>query len=171
VFTFVPVPYCFVTLQCSLRIGIVILPALLFLLRIAGSFVFHMNFWIFLYFCGECYWNFDVKCIESVYCFCSMVEIGMCVWVWGGVSLTFCLGWPWTVILPIFASWEARSKGMRNYAFAFADRDSLTSSFLICVLFTYFSYLTTLAKNSSTIMNKIDNSGPWSCSWFWCKCF
>jgi hypothetical protein len=70
---FVPVSvFVTIALYYNLKSGIVIPPALLFLLRIAsavqGLLYFHMNFRIvFSTFCEECHWNFDEDRKEFVY--------------------------------------------------------------------------------------------------------
>jgi hypothetical protein len=64
---------------CSIvwRSGIVIPPALLFLLSVAlairSLLCFQMNFRVdFFSLCDECHWDFDGNCVEHVDCFCSI---------------------------------------------------------------------------------------------------
>jgi hypothetical protein len=38
---------------------------------------------------------------------------------WDGISLTFCLGWHWTMILLIAASWVAGITGVSHYTLSF----------------------------------------------------
>jgi hypothetical protein len=56
----------------------------------------------------------------------------------------------------------------RSKIISSANRDNLTSPFPILIPFISFSYLTTLAWNSNTILNKSGEIEwtPWSHSWF-----
>jgi hypothetical protein len=46
------------------------------------------------------------------------------------------------------------SLGSFRYRITSANRNNLTSSFLICILFIFLSCLIALARNSSTILNE-----------------
>jgi hypothetical protein len=65
----------------------------------------------------------------------------------------------WKCLIRFYSLLVESSGCFRYRAILSANRDNLTSSFLICIPFSYFSCFIALAKNSSIILNK--NGDNW----------